>query len=68
MRHNLIQARHRKNMSQLELAEMIGVTRQAICKLERGHMNGSERTWQKLSAVLKAKPEYLWQIADDQQS
>lgn len=60
MRLNLIAARHNKNMSQQELAEMVGVSRQAICRLERGSMNGSEKTWRAIASALKTAPEELW--------
>ena len=60
MRPDLIKARQAKNMSQQELAEIVGVTRQAICRLERGYMNGSERLWKSVSTALGARPEDLW--------
>lgn len=34
--NNLIRLRHEKNLSQLELAELLNVTRQAVSKWERG--------------------------------
>ena len=66
MRHNLIKARKALDLTQKNLGELVGLSRPAICMLERGRINGSESTWKKLAAVLSATPEHLWQIADAQ--
>ena len=66
MRTNLKQARQSQKLTQQELGEMIGMTKQAICRLERGYSDGSRKTWQKLAAVLDAKPEDLWRQENDQ--
>jgi transcriptional regulator with XRE-family HTH domain len=52
MRTNLINARLSRKMSQQELGEMVGITGQAICKLERGHIEGRARTWDILEDIL----------------
>ena len=39
LRNNLNEARHEKNISQTELAKMVGVSRQTISSIETGQFN-----------------------------
>ena len=39
LRNNLKEARHEKNISQSELAKMVGVSRQTISSIETGQFN-----------------------------
>ena len=39
LRNNLKQARHENNISQTELAKMVGVSRQTISSIETGQFN-----------------------------
>ena len=39
IRNNLKEARHEKNISQTELAKMVGVSRQTISSIETGQFN-----------------------------
>lgn len=39
LRNNLKEARHEKNISQTELAKMVGVSRQTISSTETGQFN-----------------------------
>ena len=39
LRNNLKEARHEKNISQTELAKMVGVSRQTISSIETGQFN-----------------------------
>ena len=48
LRNNLKEARHEKNISQTELAKMVGVSRQTISSIETGQFN----TTAKLALIL----------------
>jgi transcriptional regulator with XRE-family HTH domain len=48
----LKQARLARNMTQRELAELIGRDRSFISHLERGSEGASVRTWDRIEAVL----------------
>jgi DNA-binding XRE family transcriptional regulator len=52
MRPQLIEARKIKRMTQRELGEAVGLSKQAICALERGRMNTRPDTWDALEAAL----------------
>ena len=39
LRNNLKEARHEKNISQTELAKLVGVSRQTISSIETGQFN-----------------------------
>jgi len=59
MRRNLIEARKNKRLTQTELGELVGLTTQFICDLERGRSKGSVTTWDALEAVLKVDQRVL---------
>lgn len=52
MRHNLIEARKSINMTQVQLANSIGITSRYYQKLESGTINGSLDVWFKLREML----------------
>ena len=49
LRNNLKEARHEKNISQTELAKMVGVSRQTISSIETGQFNPTA----KLALILR---------------
>ena len=59
MRHLMIEARKTHSMTQAELGEMVGLSRQAISHIELGRRNGRTSTWQKLAALFKLSQEEL---------
>ena len=61
MRPNLIEARKSNNLTQQEVAEMVGLKSKAsISMLERGISRGHPEIWQALSEIFNTKPEVLW--------
>jgi DNA-binding XRE family transcriptional regulator len=55
MRNNLINARKKHEYTQLETAEMVGITERHYQKLEAGTSDGSIKVWERLKAILHAK-------------
>ncbi len=55
----LAEYRKRRMLTQMELAQLSGVSRAAIAALEKGHREAQPRTARKLAKVLKVKPEQL---------
>ncbi len=51
--------RQRKQLTQMELAEISGVNRTTITRLERGATRASPVTMSKLARALKVKPSVL---------
>ena len=62
MRVNLIEARKAKRLTQTELAKRVGLSKQALCNIEKGRSQGRVDTWDKLAAVLKVKADILRQM------
>ena len=60
LKNNLKSARQEKNLSQLELAEMVGTTRQTIIAIEKNGFNPSVRLALLLSAALDKTIEELF--------
>lgn len=60
----LKQARHRRKLTQVELAEKSGVTQQAISSIERGDVeNPSWDTVARLCQALNVEPEDIFPVA-----
>lgn len=57
--YKLIEARIRKNLSQLELAKLVGITVQTMCLIEKGKYNPSLKI---CKAICKALNKTLDQI------
>lgn len=55
MRNKISQYRKKLNLTQQELAEIVGVTRQTIISLEQERYNPSLRLAYEISQALKAK-------------
>jgi len=64
MRLTLRQARLDHKLTQLELGEMIGMTKQAVSALERGINDARARNWRKLAAILRLPQEALERQTD----
>ena len=45
MRNNLIQLREKLGMNQSEFGKLINLTKQKVCNLEKGRIQGSADTW-----------------------
>ena len=52
--------RHRlaRGMTQGELGEQVGIVKQAVCRMERGHVGPSAIMWVSILAVLDA-PQFV---------
>ena len=52
--------RHRLSagMTQTELGDMVGIVKQAVCRMERGHVGPSAVMWVSILAVLDA-PQFV---------
>ena len=61
MRANMTAARKAKKLTQAQLGALIGLSKSAICDIEKGRSNGRVDTWDKLAAVLKVKADKLRQ-------
>ncbi len=62
MKNNLKVARAKKNITQAALAEMTGVSRQAINNIEKGNFNPSTMLALKMARVLDATVEELFEL------
>ncbi|WP_083906046.1 helix-turn-helix transcriptional regulator [Desulfurispora thermophila] len=47
-RHNLIKARKRKSLRQVDVARLIGLAKSTYCEIEHGHHNPSWEVAQRL--------------------
>ncbi|KGT40347.1 helix-turn-helix transcriptional regulator [Heyndrickxia faecalis] len=56
----LAKARHRKNLSQSELAEKLGCSKQAVSNWETGYSNPPLKMAIKLSEILDKDVDYLF--------
>jgi transcriptional regulator with XRE-family HTH domain len=57
---SLKKERQRRRLTQMELAEISGVNRTTITRLERGATRASPVTMSKLARALKVKPSALF--------
>ena len=55
MRHNLINTRKAKELTQAQLGKMVGLTKQSICDLEKGRVTGKPDTWDAIAKALGVK-------------
>lgn len=53
--------RHQKNLKQGQLAEMAGIARSYLCRVEAGQQRPSVKTLQKIAHALNITPGYLLQ-------
>lgn len=53
MNYKLRETRLAKNMTQQELGEMVGLSKQNICAIERGRVQGSIELWEAIAKALK---------------
>ena len=66
MRENLTNARKNKGYTQLELANMLGITERQYQRLEAGTSKGSVDVWEKLKIILHAKSiDWLLEQSDE---
>jgi putative transcriptional regulator len=66
IRTKIKELRARHNLTQDELAERVGVTRQTLLYLEKGKYNPSLVLAHKIADVLKSTIEEVFIIEDDQ--
>lgn len=62
MKNHLKVARAKKNLTQAALAEAVGVSRQAVNNIEKGNFNPSTLLALKMSEVLGATVEELFEL------
>ena len=55
MRNRLIAARKKAKLTQLQLAQKVGLCRASICHMERGRIEGPTKTWKAIAKVLGVK-------------
>jgi DNA-binding XRE family transcriptional regulator len=65
MRHALRTARLKKNMTQGELARLVGLKRATITNIENGVILGSVTTWDRLQAVLGIDQQVLRRLGKE---
>lgn len=56
---NLINAREEKGLTQVETAELLGVSEQHYQRLEAGTSDGSVKVWQKLKEITGKSIDFL---------
>ncbi|TAJ14812.1 transcriptional regulator [Patescibacteria group bacterium] len=61
--NTVLRLRTQKSMTQEELAEKIGVTRQTIISIEKGHYTPSVLLALKISAVFKIPVDEIFKIS-----
>lgn len=64
MKNNLKVARAKMNLTQASLADLVGVSRQAINNIEKGNFNPSTLLALKLALVLKSQVEELFELEE----
>lgn len=65
MQNRLKEIRQEKNLSQTDIANALGVTRQAISLYEKGDRELKLETWQKLADFFNVPVDYLLGISKD---
>jgi len=68
MKNTIKVERAKKNWTQADLAEMVGVSRQTIISLEKGSYNPSLELAFKISKVLKASIDDLFRMEEDDET
>lgn len=64
MKNNLKVARAKKNLTQAQLADLVGVSRQAVNNIEKGNFNPSTLLALKMAKVLEASVEELFELEE----
>ncbi len=59
MRKNLIDARKKADLTQIEVAKLIGITDRHYKSLEAGTSKGSIDVWEKIKQLLGGSIDYL---------
>ena len=62
MRQNLILARKEKNLTQAQLGNKIGLSKQSISAIEQGHRTGPYENWVALQNILGVDQRELRKI------
>lgn len=62
------EVREKQSLTQADLAEMVGVSRQTIISLEKGSYNPSLELAFKISKVLKASVDDLFRMEEDDET
>lgn len=58
-RHNLINLRIEKRLTQAEIASKLKISERQYCRLEAGTSNGSVEIWQKLKEITGESIDFL---------
>lgn len=66
--NNIREVREKQSLTQADLAEMVGVSRQTIISLEKGSYNPSLELAFKISKVLKASIDDLFRMEEDDET
>jgi len=65
LRTNLIDERKQKQLTQAEVAKLIGITTRQYQAIEAGTSNGSIKVWQSLKDLFQKSIDYLLEQAVD---
>ena len=63
-RTNLINARKKAGLTQSQLGELVGITKQAISNLEVGRYGAKPETWDKLEDALNTPQRQLREVTE----
>ena len=66
MRTNLIKARLRNGLTQVQLGKTVGLSAQSICDIEKGRTKGTVDTWDALALALGVDQKVLREITVSQ--
>lgn len=61
-RTNLKVFRVKNNLTQAEIAQLIGVDRQVFASVESGRCEGRQKFWEALQKTFKLSPEEIWSM------
>lgn len=64
MRKNLINARQKAQLTQMELATKLNITVRQYSRLEAGTSEGSVKVWNKLKEILNTSIDHLLEQED----
>lgn len=65
MRQNLINKRKARKLTQVETAQIIGITARQYKNIEAGTSNGSVKVWQKISELFEKPIDWLLEQTDE---
>ena len=64
----IIMARIKKNITQTQLAEMVGITRQTMCLIEKGEYNPSLKLCTAICIALgKTLNDLFWEVDNNEE-